>query len=578
MRYPRLTGSAQTRSMIDAFRAYNHNPKISDNEFYDMRNMSSDEFPLLCPRQKRSVYANIPGITGIIAKDSICFTDGEDFVIGGDRYPMGLNGEKKQLVSMGAYVIILPDKKYINTIDPDDRGDIEARFTSTSQVTFSLCKLTGETYGDTAVSDTAPNEPENGALWIDTSSNPHALKQYASATDMWVSIATTYILIEAIGIGKNFQKYDAVKISGVKDERLKDLNANMVIMELTDNAIVVTGILDEVITQDESITLARKMPNMDYVVESENRLWGCRYGLSADGEHVNEIYASKLGDFKNWNCFMGLSTDSYAASCGTDGAFTGAITHRGYPLFFKENHLHKVYGNYPANFQIQASACRGVQKGSAESLAVVNEVVYYKAVGAVCAFDGSMPTEISYCLGNVRYKNAVGGGNGSKYYISMQGDDGAWHHLVWDSAKSLWHKEDNFHSGGYISYGGQLYAIDADRNMVLQMTNGDGSGEIKYSWMVQTGEIGLNTPDSKYVSKLTIRMNLEMGTEIRCFAQYDFSKQWEPLFAVRSIDLRSVDIPIKPKRCDFMRLRIEGDGYAKIYSIAKTIMEGSSRT
>jgi hypothetical protein len=275
---------------------------------------------------------------------------------------------------------------------------------------------------------------------------------------------------------------------------------------------------------------------------------------------------------------MGLSTDSYAASCGTDGAFTGAVTHRGYPIFFKETCLHKVYGNYPANFQIQASACRGVQKGSADSLSVVNEVLYYKAEGAVCAYDGSMPTEISYCLGNVRYKNAIGGGHGSKYYISMQDEDDVWHQFVWDAAKSLWHKEDNFHSGGYCSYGGKLYAIDADRKLILRLTGGDGSGETKYTWMVETGEIGLNTPDSKYISRLTIRMNLDVGTEIRCFAQYDFSKQWEPLFAVRSINLRSVDIPIKPKRCDYMRLKIEGDGHAKIYSIAKTITEGSSRS
>ena len=47
---------------------------------------------------------------------------------------------------------------------------------------------------------------------------------------------------------------------------------------------------------------------------------------------------------------MGLSTDSYYGNLGTDGKFTGAITHMGYPLFFKENCLHKVYGDYPAQF------------------------------------------------------------------------------------------------------------------------------------------------------------------------------------------------------------------------------------
>ena len=74
---------------------------------------------------------------------------------------------------------------------------------------------------------------------------------------------------------------------------------------------------------------------MDFVIESGNRLWGCRYGKALNGETVNEIYASKLGDFRNWYCFAGISTDSYTASVGTDGAFTGAVTYMGRPIFFK---------------------------------------------------------------------------------------------------------------------------------------------------------------------------------------------------------------------------------------------------
>ena len=168
----------------------------------------------------------------------------------------------------------------------------------------------------------------------------------------------------------------------------------------------------------------RHMPNMDFLIESGNRLWGCRYGTALNGDVVNEIYACKLGDFKNWSCFMSLSTDSYTASCGTDGQFTGAITHLGYPLFFKENCVHKVYGNIPANFQIQDTACRGVQKGCHGSLAIVNETLFYKSRGGICAFDGSLPKDASYVLGNEAYSDAVGGAHGNKYYVSMKHSDG----------------------------------------------------------------------------------------------------------------------------------------------------------
>ena len=100
---------------------------------------------------------------------------------------------------------------------------------------------------------------------------------------------------------------------------------------------------------------------------------------------VNELYACALGDFRNWNRFLGVSTDSYFVSLGSDGPFTGAIAQGGHPLFFKERCLHKVYGQIPANFQVQTNMCRGVQKGCEKSLAIVDEVLYYKSFSGICA-------------------------------------------------------------------------------------------------------------------------------------------------------------------------------------------------
>ena len=576
MRYPKLRELPAERKTVDAFRGYNHNLRIADSEFFDMKNMTSDYYPVLSPRGKRGTYCQAKNPQGILAKDRLCYVDGDSLVIGDEYVNLKLSTEAadcpKQLISMGAYIIVMPDRKYVNTIDLNDYGSIEAAFTTTEEVTFCLCTMEGEDYGDTVVSDKAPENPENLQLWVDTSSKPHTLKRWASSSEMWVSIATTYIKIGSRGIGRAFSQYDGVTISGAKRE---ELNGTMVIWAKGDDYIVVIGILDEVVTQTEPLTVERRMPNMDFVIESENRLWGCRYGTARNGEVVNEIYASKLGDFKNWNCFMSVSTDSYVVSCGTDGAFTGAVTHLGYPLFFKENCVHKVYGNYPANFQIQTIACRGVQKGSHRSLAIVNETLYYKSRTSVCAFDGALPVEVSYCLGNEPYMDAVGGAYGNKYYISMKDQFGVWHLFVYDAGKNMWHREDNFRADGFCSWMGELYAIEHDTGKIRTMIKAADDPEEKVEWMVQTGELGITTPDMKYISRLTIRMALEVGTEIRVFAMYDFSDQWEPLFALRSTNLRSFAIPIRPRRCDHMKLRIEGDGPGKIYGYTKTIEQGS---
>ena len=576
MRYPKLRELQASRQMVDTFRGYNHNLRISDGEFFDMKNMTSDYYPVLSPRKKRGLYASPNSPKGMIAKDALCYVDGTKFVI--NEYPveMGLNDEPKQLISMGAYVIIMPDKKWINTLDTTEFGDIDASYTSTSDVTFSLCTVDGADYENMTVSASEPTEPDNMDLWIDTSSTPHTLKQYSTTSSMWVQIATTYVKISCPGIGTAFELYDGVSISGVVAEELQDLNASTVIWDKGDDYIVVVGILDEVTaqtTEEGAVKVERKMPELDFITESENRLWGCRYGVSANGEVVNEIYASKLGDFTNWNCFMGLATDSYAASCGTDGQFTGAITHMGYPLFFKENCVHKVYGNYPANYQIQTTACRGVQKGSYKSLAIVNEVLYYKAQSGICAYDGSLPTEASYALGDEEYSEAVGGAHGNKYYVSMKDITGTWNLFVYDTAKGMWHKEDDLKVDSFCSCRGELYAIAGGE--IITMLGSGNEGEHELEWMVETGKIGISSPDMKYISRLTIRMSMDIDSEAILYVQYDYCDEWESMFALRSDNLRSFSVPVRPKRCDYMKIRIEGRGMAKIYSITKTIEQGS---
>ena len=582
MKYSTLPVRNSSRDMIDTFKGYNHNLRIGEGEFFDMKNMTSDYYPLISPRGKRGVYAAAENPQGLIAKDSLCYVDGADFVVNGYHVDMGLSTEEddcpKQLISMGAYVIIMPDKKYINTLDLTDYGSMEASFITTNDVTFELSTMDGNAYSGATVSASEPGNPENLALWIDTSSTPHTLKQYSATSAMWVAIATTYIKISSPGIGSVFQQYDGVTISGVLDENLQNLNNSMVIWACGDDYIVVVGILDAVTTQtidDGAITVERRLPHMDFVTESENRLWGCRYGVARNGEVVNEIYASKLGDFKNWNCFMGISTDSWVASCGTDGQFTGAIAMPGYVLFFKENCLHKVYGNYPANFQIQTTLCRGVQRGCERSLAVVNEIIYYKARHAICAYDGSLPTEISAAMGEERYSNAVAGAHGNKYYISMEDSAGKYHLFVCDTAKGMWHKEDNLRADAFCSCREELYCIDHDTKQIIAMLGSGTQDTDKVSWMVQTGIIGTDMPDMKYISRLTVRMSLELGARVRFFAQYNSMGGWEQLGTISGTNIRSFSIPIRPKRCDHMRLRIEGTGDAKIYSITKTIEQGS---
>lgn len=541
MRYPRLRVQETKRQIVEYFRGYNHNLKIWDGEFYDMENLTSDYYPVLSPRKPRGVYARPGSPQGLIAKEKLCYVDGTAFVIGQDRHEMGLSVLEsdcpKSLVSMGAYVVIMPDKKYINTISPEDRGSIEASFESTGTVTFTQGSLSGAELEE-----------------------------------------STYIKIQAEGIGQDFQVYDGVRISGVKNESLKDLNGTLAVWDKGEDWLLVVGVIDQDITQTEPITVERRMPNMDFMTESDNRLWGCRYGLNDKGEQVNEIYACRQGDFRNWESFIGTAKDSYMASCGTDGPFTGAVTLLGSPLFFKETCVHKVYGDYPATYRIQDTACRGVERGSHGSMAIVGETLFYKARSGVCAFDGSLPVEVSPQLGNVKYSQAVGGALGSKYYISMISDRGAWNLFVYDTAKGLWHREDNLRASFLCGHKGEMYCVDAENRNIITLLGSGEPGEEAVHWMAQTGDIGVSSPEQKYLQNISIRLMMEAGSKVDIYAQYDHQEEWVEVCTIFGTSLRSFDVPIRPRRCDHMRLRMEGTGQCRIYAITKVIEKGSWRS
>lgn len=580
--YPELRELPVKREMVDVFRGYNHNLRIGDDEFFDMKNLTSNDFPVLSPRSARGIYATPSAVTGMVAKDTLCYVDGSDLILNGERIGMGLNDEgPKNLISMGAYVIIMPDKKYINTADLTDKGDIEASLETTKEVEIFPCTLDGVDIDENNmfVAHTAA-ELENFARYgtkeycLDMTKDPPVLRQWSTSTKTLESVPTTYVKIKSDEIGGRFEVYDGVKIEGILEPKLADLNNVMVVWATGDNYIVVTGIPYAAVTQTESIKFTRQMPTMDYIVESGNRLWGCRYGMSLSGEMVNEIYCSKLGDFKNWNCFMGVSTDSYAVTVGTDGPFTGAITYKGHPIFFKEGHMHKVYGDYPP-YQVLATACRGVQKGCSRSLAIVNETLIYKSRTAVCAYDGALPYEISAPLGEVNYSDAVAGTLGNKYYISMCDEKKKYSLFAYDLLKGMWHKEDDTHVVDFCSCGGDLYYIEPAHNNIKSIR---GSGELEAApveWEAITGIIGTDSPDKKYISRLDVRMSLSPGSRVYFFAQYDSVGEWELLYTSTGVTLRSFAVPIRPKRCDHLRLKIVGVGDAKIYSICKTIEEGS---
>lgn len=517
MKLPQLRDIPYNRRQIIEFKGYNHNPHIVDGEFYNMHNLTSSIYPVLSPRKSRGAVQDITKPNGLFAKNKLAWVDGTNFIYDGIVKGTVSDGQK-QFASMGAYILIFPDKVAYNTFT-DEFTPLENSFTSYNAVFYVGSGLDGS--------------PVDGG-------------------------ENTYIKIASTGIDVGFKQYDGITISG---SDIPGLNKTTVIQAIGDGYIVVPGLFDSNTSQNTPITIKRTVPDMEFFTESENRLWGC-------SSEKHEIYASKLGDPFNWNCYEGISTDSYAVTIGSDGDFTGAFTFNGLVLFFKEDIIHKVYGNKPSNFQVMGNACRGVAKGSEKSLAIVNETLYYLSRNGVVGYHGTMPESVSHAFGDETYTDGVAGSLGNKYYISMKDRVGNYNLFVLDESLGLWHREDNLKAKSFVALEGKLYFIEENKIKMM-----DTGSEI-IEWFGETGEFTDRSMFKKYMMRLQFLLELEQDSVFEISISYD-GGSWEKVKTISTPGKRSYLVPVKTRRCDYYKIKLSGTGNFKLHGMTKVYAEGS---
>lgn len=575
---PYLQQRGRNRSITTDFRGLNLSQGIGDGEWAWMQNMDTREYPAVARRQKRVHVATLNKPNGLCATDRLCFVDGVKFYYNGFYYG-DVEDSEKTLVPMGAKIAIFPDKKLFDTITLSFT-DMEQKNVSSGTVSVTLAKGDGTPYGEYTEGDTAPENPENGQLWLDTSGDAPVMKTWSEAQGLWVAEATTYVLVSATGLGQGMKALDGVTVSGLEES---GLNGDWILTDAGPDYILFTGILQKTLTQTGEVRVERTCPEMDFVVEKDNRLWGCS---SAD----HEIYCCKLGDPTNWRAYQGVATDSYAVTVGTPGPFTGAAVSGSAVIFFKENCLHRVYGTQPSNFTVYVDNLRGVQQGCHKSAVRVNEYLYYKSVFDVCVYADSEVAGISAALGTESYKNAVAGVCGSRLYLSMEDQEGAWQLLVYDTAAGVWTREDGTHALGFASCltetfmlraDGELYALlPGEYNKDFFMVGSDYTvyaqeeTDEEVSWELRTGEILRELPDHKYIGKIQLYLELDPGARAEVALRRD-GGAWEKVQELSGGDQRRCTLPIYPRRCDRMEIRLTGVGHARLVNWSKYVGYGS---
>ena len=609
-----LNQISSQRQLLRVFGGLNEGYACSEAELSEEKNFSSRGYPALETRKPRRKVRQATGMNGMYHLNGLLSVEGTTLRYapddGGDAVELenALTDGEKKMVGMGTKVLIWPDKMSFDTA----AGTLSALGSGWQQggksLTVTPCDAAGVVYTPNKFGATEPENPENGDVWLKQAEDApwsyrDALKLYSTAGG-WQNILLNYCRVTCEGLGGAFKAGDTVTLTGipgvVKNAYSADFGGDVAVDDVAGDSVIlsiapdiesvlyygtcaVTGqsvvwtAMDGKTTQTfdgpfPDVTAQRRVPDLDWLTEHNNRVWGC-------SSTENVIYACKLGDATNWFSYRGIAADSYAVTVGSDGAFTGAATCMGYALFFKENTLHKLYGSKPSDFQLSSLRCRGVAKGAARSLCVINETLYYLSPDGVMAWDGSIPTKVSTALDPARLRNvksALGGALDGRYYLHLvrgSGEAQAVRLLVYDTERGLWQEEDVCSyemagSGGqlYLWDGKAIWAADADREENWQQAGGIEDG---VSFELVSGDIGLDSPEELYLSRLTLRLEAGVKSRIEVAVSYD-SGEWETLAQLTADGRRCFDVPLVPRRCGSLRFRLKGRGQLTLRSLTRT--------
>lgn len=665
-----------TKSYQINFGGLNHTLGAGDSEIYDMKNLSSDHYPVLSPREKRKTLRTLSSPQAMLCYgEHMAWVDGSEFYYDGEIYGTVTAGEKTMAVLTNR-IIIMPDKKYFDirtagakghysTLDAlkaavtnPNQGDVYIIGTQEPAVGYLMLyywngtefTYLGRSFGNVEESYTAlVTFPRYGKLygvkaeantiqsdnvdWSEffrvgdavtirgctrqTQNNKTAVIREIDGGKMYFyenvftldageyKHVTTQILRreEYIGVPQYYYffaenkwfKFSVDEMEGAEyiegfygidpGETLKygkNSAGNWMlywesgeydvygipITETTDvpaNADILDFIkIDADTAEPNAITITREMPDMEYIFPGGNRLWGAK---------GDTIYGSKLGDPLNFNVFDGLATDSYSVELGTPGDVTGGIEYNGYPIFFKEDGIFKLYGDYPSNFQMYATMKQGVRKGCAKSLAIAGDILYYVSRYGVMAYSGGVPAWIGEPIGRALLK-AVGTSGGQKYYFSAYDGD-EWGLYVYDANRSMWHKEDDMHLLDADYYGAVIGLASDGRILSLSPEySGSGTEEENVPWMVEFADMVFGSPNRKGIGKMQFRFGFEELGMVVISVKYD-SGEWDTVMTVNGGTKESRVVPLIPRRCDHFKVKLEGKSRVNLYGMTVHYYHGS---
>lgn len=583
------------------FGGYNHRRSAGDMEWYDDCNMTADEYPLLASRKPYySVYQYEGEYHGICGGDNLYIAAGTSIYKYGESEPIltGLTNRDKLMCMIGKQLVVFPDKKIYNEND-GSTADMEIANDAASTSGVSVWFYSGEYEGEPADANTILIDRNldfkvNDAVEI--SGNP---TDYGTAhIDYSVNNMTIVVRnVEHFNVDSGQYAGDYTRLTFYDNSFWFAEGAKVDVPFENGTVTEEAGYFVLGISGSPGVVVSRNVPDLDILFEHENRLWGAK---------GDTIYASANGLPCVWENYDVTGLESWAVDVLSEGDFTGGCSFLGYPIFFKDTHIYKIYGDIPSEFSVVGSADIGVAPGCGKSLAIAGEKLYYLSRIGVMVYTGALPQLVSQAFGDEYYLEGIGGSDGVHYWLSCRYYDEARNlhdsMFVYDTQTGIWHREHHGqpsnHLGSYIGFAWHNHGMYATRTVGVgendHLTILEYIGDPRLApqeatahetnWFIESADFTESSPRRKWVgASLEIRAELEAGASFSVYIKYrnidesGTETEWEQIGGpYTALGKRSYIIPSIPRRTDFYKLKIAGTGRIWIYSIAPMTEQGSS--
>lgn len=559
---------------VTAFRGI----KQGKNGLKDMLNLKCGADGSMTVRAKRGYIRPFSSGNGLFADDTLAYVDSQKLYYGGQEVSgIALTPGEKTILKIGSFLMVFPDKVYVNLDDPTRYGAMSLSLDIANTRVYPVSSSKVE-IKCTEVTE-LPDEPTNGAYFaIRQSDGSVVLKRYLNKA--W-QICKPLVKIDSSLFGTLFNVGDTVVIDSLKNY----IGESAKILYRDSGSIIVEGFIESS-TMFYNVTLKRIVPDFDYVTVSGNRLCGVRRGKDHNGEYVCKMYASAIGEPFNFCADKG----AVEASVEISGAFTGICDYLGLPVAFGENEIIETrIKNGSLLFTTVKSY--GVERGAHNSIASANGVVYYKSKDGICRYDGSYPERILPLEESVWAENVSSPAiyvNG-KYYIKITDNNSKSAIYIYDEELETWTKENDPGIKSFACRGRSIYAqYESGGNQGLMLLNYGLSNESErgycsdegypipegdVAWSFESAEIGTDSFSGVCPVRAVIRMKKPEGVRVSVGVIYDGVKD-ERETTVDGETVGAITVPVPLRRCDTFRLTVRGVGQCTLLGYAVEMRQG----